>query len=135
MEIYHPWMILESWYLDITSISLVQLRLLDSNVQFWTPHGCVHNILNHIQLIYSFQKGKDLKLEIEMACNHCAKFMVWSHNIWFLQYIFKIKIIYFWILQLIFIFIQNLLGKKLQILNFIIYLYINSIDDSKPCKI
>ncbi len=32
-------MILESWYLDIASISLTWLRLLDSNVQFRTPHA------------------------------------------------------------------------------------------------
>jgi hypothetical protein len=41
------------------------------------PHrGCVHNKMKHTQLLYSFQKGKDLKLEIEMACNHCTKVMV-----------------------------------------------------------
>jgi len=39
MEIYRPWMISESWYLDIASISLAWLRLLDSNVQFRTPHA------------------------------------------------------------------------------------------------
>ncbi len=32
MKIYCPWIILESWYLDIASISLVWLCLLDSNV-------------------------------------------------------------------------------------------------------
>jgi hypothetical protein len=34
MKTYHPWIIFESWYFDITSISFVQLHLLDSNVQF-----------------------------------------------------------------------------------------------------
>jgi hypothetical protein len=38
--------------------------------------GCVHNKMSHTQLLYSFQKGKDLKLEIETACNHCTKLMV-----------------------------------------------------------
>jgi len=38
--------------------------------------GCVHNIMSHTQLLCSFQKDKDLKLEIEMTCNHCTKFMV-----------------------------------------------------------
>jgi hypothetical protein len=32
--------------------------------------------MSQTQLLYPFQKGKDLKLEIEMACNHCTKFMV-----------------------------------------------------------
>jgi hypothetical protein len=45
------------------------------------------------------------------------------------------KIYFLSILQLIFIFIQELLGKKLLILNFVIYLYINSNDDPKPCKV
>jgi hypothetical protein len=39
-------------------------------------YKCVHNKMNHTQLLWSFQKGKDLKLEIEMACNHYTKFMV-----------------------------------------------------------
>ncbi len=39
MEIYRPWMISESWYLDIASISLTRLHLLDSNVQFQAPHA------------------------------------------------------------------------------------------------
>jgi hypothetical protein len=39
MEIYRPWMISELWYLDITSIFLAQLCLLDSNVQFRVPHA------------------------------------------------------------------------------------------------
>jgi hypothetical protein len=39
-------------------------------------NGFVHNKMNHIQFMCSFQKGKDLKLEIEMACNYCTKFMV-----------------------------------------------------------
>jgi hypothetical protein len=38
--------------------------------------GCVHNKVNHTKLLCSFQKGKDLKLEIEMTSNHCTKFMV-----------------------------------------------------------
>jgi len=45
----------------------------------------------------------------------------------------KINLIIF--LQLIFIFIQELLERKLQITNYIIYLYINSNDDPKPCKV
>jgi hypothetical protein len=36
----------------------------------------IHNKMNQTQLLCSFQKGKDLKLEIEMACNHCTKCMV-----------------------------------------------------------
>ncbi len=39
MEIYRPWMISKSWYLDIASISLTWFRLLDFNVQFWAPHA------------------------------------------------------------------------------------------------
>jgi len=39
MEIYRPWLILESWYLDIASISFPQLCLLDSNVKFWMAHA------------------------------------------------------------------------------------------------
>jgi hypothetical protein len=35
-----------------------------------------HNKMSQIQLLCPFQKGKDLKLEIEMTCNHCTKFMV-----------------------------------------------------------
>jgi hypothetical protein len=35
--------------------------------------------MSQIQLLCSFQKGKDLKLEIEMACNHCIK--LWSNHI------------------------------------------------------
>ncbi len=38
-EIYHPWIILESWYVDIESISLAWLRLLDFNVQCEAPHA------------------------------------------------------------------------------------------------
>jgi len=38
-------------------------------------------------------------------------------------------------LHLIFIFIQELLERKLQILNFTIYLYINFNDDLKPSKV
>jgi hypothetical protein len=36
----------------------------------------VHNKMNQTQLLCPFQKNKDLKLEIEMACNHCKKIMV-----------------------------------------------------------
>jgi hypothetical protein len=32
--------------------------------------------MSHTQLLCSFQKGKDLKLEIGITCNHCTKFMV-----------------------------------------------------------
>jgi len=39
----------------------------------------VHNIMNHTQLLCSFQNDKDLKLKIEMACNHYTNFMVSSH--------------------------------------------------------
>ncbi len=38
-EIYHPWIISKSWYLDITFISLAWLHLLDFNVQCQTPHA------------------------------------------------------------------------------------------------
>jgi hypothetical protein len=37
--------------------------------------GCLHNRMNHTQFLWSFQNDKDLKLEIEMTCNHCTKFM------------------------------------------------------------
>ncbi len=36
---YCSWIISKSWYLDITSISLVWLHLLDSNVQCQAPHA------------------------------------------------------------------------------------------------
>lgn len=39
-------------------------------------NGYVHNKMGQTQLLYPFQKSKDLKLEIQMACNHCTKFMV-----------------------------------------------------------
>jgi hypothetical protein len=38
MEIYHPLIISESWYLDIASISLARLHLLDFNVQLQALH-------------------------------------------------------------------------------------------------
>lgn len=38
--------------------------------------GCIHSKMNHAPLLCFFQKGKDLKLDIEMTCNHCTKFMV-----------------------------------------------------------
>jgi hypothetical protein len=47
---------------------------------------------------------------------------------------FDNKVLFFWMLQLIFIFIQELLERKLKILNFIIYLYISPNDDLKQCK-
>jgi hypothetical protein len=36
-------------------------------------NGYVHDKMNQTKLLFPFQKGKDLKLEIEMACNHCTK--------------------------------------------------------------
>jgi hypothetical protein len=38
--------------------------------------GYIHNKMNQTQFLGPFQKSKDLKLEIEMICNHCTKFMV-----------------------------------------------------------
>jgi hypothetical protein len=38
--------------------------------------GYIHNKMSQTQFLCPFQKSKDLKLEIEMACNHCTKFMV-----------------------------------------------------------
>ncbi len=45
-------------------------------LKFLIGHGCVHSILNHTQLLCSFLKDKDLKLEIKMTCNDCTKFMI-----------------------------------------------------------
>jgi len=64
-----------------------------------------------------------------------------SHKIYglityFIYVIYSYNKIYFLsILQLIFMFIQELLERKLLIMNFTIYLYINSNDDPKPCKV
>ncbi len=52
MEIYCPWMISESWYLDIASISLTRLHLLDSNLQFWTPHATFKGLAQAILLAW-----------------------------------------------------------------------------------
>jgi hypothetical protein len=45
-------------------------------LKFLIGHGCVHSILNHTQLLCSFLKDKDLKLEIKLTCNDCTKFMI-----------------------------------------------------------
>jgi hypothetical protein len=42
--------------------------------------------MSHTQLLCFFQKGKDLKLEIEMACNHCTN--LWFNHIFDLYNIF-----------------------------------------------
>jgi hypothetical protein len=64
-------------------------------------NGYVHNKMGQTQFLCSFEKDKDLKLEIEMACNHCTICMVKSH-ISLVQYILIIKFSFF-DLQLIFI--------------------------------
>ncbi len=48
--------------------------------------GCIHSKMSHTQLLCFFQKGKDLKLEIEMACNHCTN--LWFNHIFDLYNIF-----------------------------------------------
>jgi hypothetical protein len=67
-----------------------------------------------------------------------------AQNLWFnhifdlyniFLYIFNNKFYFKNILQFIFIFIQKLLERTLYILDVIIYLYINSNDDPKPCKV
>jgi hypothetical protein len=86
--------------------------------------------MNHNQLLCSFQKGKDLKLDMQplhkiyglITCLTCTIYCYKKNQFKFF-------------LQLIFIFIQELMERKLQILNFTIYLYINSNDDLKPCKV
>jgi hypothetical protein len=44
--------------------------------------GYIHNKMSQTQLLCPFQKGKDLKLKIEMACNHCTK--LWFNHIFHL---------------------------------------------------
>ncbi len=54
-------------------------HLMFSSILSFLLIECFHSKMSQIQLLCSFQKGKDLKLEIEMACNHCIK--LWSNHI------------------------------------------------------
>jgi hypothetical protein len=63
-----------------------------------------------------FNKSKDLKLEIEMACNHCTKFMVYS-DIWLVQYIFIIKFSFFEFYNL-FLYLSKSNWKKITYSDF-----------------
>jgi hypothetical protein len=75
-------------------------------------HECVHSKMSHTQLLCSFQKGKHLKMEIEMACNHCTKFVVWAH-IWLVKYILIIKFGFFEFYNL-FLYLSKIIGKKIK---------------------
>ncbi len=64
---------MQKHFLFVLSFEHINFALMENIPKAF---GYIHNIMSQTQLLYPFQKGKDLKLEIEMACNHCTKFMV-----------------------------------------------------------